>query len=130
MATYFGIAFPFSKSATSFPAQAVDDALIQQSLIQIIMTGRGERVMRPGFGSNAYTFVFENNNLILQETIKAEVSSAIAQNEPRVIVQNVLVEKTASSSNDPTDQDEVIITVQYVVIATRSVQTVTVVMPA
>jgi len=40
---FYGIAFPFSISGTSFPAGATDEELIQQSIIQIILTPKGSR---------------------------------------------------------------------------------------
>lgn len=118
--TYRGIAFPFQKSSQAFPAPATDDDLVKQSLVQIILTGRGERIMRPDFGSNAFAFVFENNNLILQETVRAEVMSAISKFEPRAIVRSVGVERSDT---------ELIITINYIVIATRREQTVAITMP-
>jgi hypothetical protein len=119
-ATYKGMAFPFQKSSQAFPAPVTDNDLIKQSLVQIILTGRGERIMRPEFGSNAYAFVFENNNLVLQETIRAEVMSAIARFEPRAIVRSVDIDRSDS---------EVTITITYIVVATRQEQSVAINMP-
>lgn len=120
-ATYKGIAFPFAKSSTAFPAGATDDELIRQSVIQIVMTGKGERVMRPDFGSNAYAFVFENNDLVLKETIRADIMSAITRYEPRVIVRDVEVtrEETETAAGNVVD-----VRVIYVVIATKQQQSV------
>jgi phage baseplate assembly protein W len=117
---YRGIAFPFQKSATSLPAAVTDDDLIKQSLVQIVLTGRGERIMRPDFGSNAYAFVFENNDMVLQETIRTEVMSAIAKYETRAIVRGVDVTRS---------ETEVVVTINYVVVATRQEQTVAITMP-
>ncbi len=119
-ATYKGIAFPFKKSVLAFPAPATDDDLIKQALAQIILTGLGERVMRPEVGSKVMAFVFENNSLVLQETIRAEVMSTIARFESRVIVQSVNVEA---------DDVSVIITINYIVIASRSEQSLTITIP-
>jgi len=118
--SYRGIALPFKKSATALPAPVVDEDLIKQSLVQIVLTGKGERIMRPEFGSNAYAFVFENNDLVLQETIRTEVMSAIAKFETRAIVRTVDVTRS---------ETEVVVTINYVVIATRQEQTVAITMP-
>lgn len=115
-----GIAFPFSKSAAALPAPAFDDDLIKQSLFQIIMTAKGERAMRPEFGSNATSFIFENNDLVLQETIRAETMSAISKFEGRVIVRSV----------DVLQEDSfVTITILYVVKSTRQEQTLEISVP-
>ena len=106
MATYRGIAFPFGKNSTTFPAEVTDEDLVKQSLIQIVTTARGERVMRPDFGSAAYSFVFENNNVLLAELMRDELTAAIAKFEPRVIVRGIVVER---------DESEVIVTINYIV---------------
>jgi len=94
--TYRGLAFPFGKSSSSFPAEASDHELVRQSLKQIILTAPGERVMRPEFGCNAYAFVFENNDTLLAELIRPEVTGAIGRFEPRVIVRSVDVARSGS----------------------------------
>jgi phage baseplate assembly protein W len=119
-AIYRGIAFPFKKSAVSLPAAATDEDLIKQSLVRIVLTGRGERIMRPDFGSTAYAFVFENNDLVLQETIRTEVLSAISKFETRVIVRAVDVSRS---------DNEVFVTINYVLVSTRQEQTVKITMP-
>lgn len=124
-AIYKGLAFPFKRSTTAFPAEAVDDDLIKQSLVQIIMTGVEERVMRPGFGTRAYAFIFENDNLVLQETIRTEVMAAIAKFERRVIVRSVDV-----ASENEGEARAVVITINYVVIATGQEQLTAITIPA
>lgn len=107
--TYRGIAFPFGKSTSSFPASVTDAELVKQSIQQIILTSPGERVMRPDFGSNAYAFVFENNDEILEELIRTEVIGAVGKYEPRAIIQAVTTERDGSS---------IIVTVKFIVALT------------
>jgi len=106
---YRGIAFPFHRSTTSLPAAVSDDELIRQSLVQIVMTRKGERVMRPDFGTNVITFVFENNDALLEELVKSDVFTAIGRYEPRVIVTDVVVTRTDTTVD---------VAVVYVVTAT------------
>jgi len=114
MATSFyrGIAFPFAKGDTSLPRAVTDADLVKQSLLQIVMTARGERVMRPEFGCNAHRFVFENNDDLLGELIRTEVAAVVGRFEPRVVLQDVLVER-----NEETGM--VAVTLIYVLVATR-----------
>lgn len=121
MAIFRGIAFPFGKSKTSFPASVTDDELVKQSIVQIVTTARGERVMRADFGSSAVAFVFENNNDILAEIMRDEVTTALGKFEPRAIVQDVVVER---------DDAEVTITIIYIVSLTGTQDTVSVTVPA
>jgi phage baseplate assembly protein W len=104
--TYRGISFPFGKSSTSLPAAVTDEELVAQSIQQIVLTSPGERIMRPDFGCNAYAFVFENNDEILEELIRSEVTGAVGKYEPRATVQNVTTER---------DRSQIIVTIQFVV---------------
>jgi uncharacterized protein len=108
-----GIAFPFQWSATSFPGVAEDEDLVRQSIVQILTTPKGQRVMRPEFGTNILDYIFENNDDNLQNRVGREVREAIALFEPRVIVTAVNVER---------DDASVIVNVMYVLVATKSTQ--------
>lgn len=114
-----GISFPFRRGGTSFPAEATDDQLIKESLVQLILTQNGERIMRPDMGSNALSFIFEPNNLVLAQTLRAEIQAVVAKFEPRVVLTDVGVERDL-------DAAQVIVTIEYVVIASRTSSSVTV----
>jgi uncharacterized protein len=114
---YRGINFPFTKGKTALPQPVTDDDLVKQSLQQIVLTGRNQRVMRPDFGCDAYSFVFEPNNEMLAELIRTEVSAAIGRFEPRVVVLDIGVVRD-------TEKGEVVVTIQYVVVTTRTKDTV------
>jgi len=117
---YNGIRFPFQKGGTSFPDGATNDDLIRDSLLQLVMTMNGERIMRPTFGTNAMTFVFENNNEALSNLLRAEVQGAIAKFEPRIQMSDLVVEQRG---------DEVILTIVYIVLATRKAGAATIAIP-
>jgi uncharacterized protein len=112
---YKGIAFPFRKGDVSFPARSTDDDLIKQSLVQILLTQRGERINRPDFGTGLVNFIFEPNDDILAEMVRVEVSTAISKFEPRVLIEDIVVEREDTS---------VIVTIYFVVRATRQQQSV------
>lgn len=113
MAIFKGMAFPFKQSSVGFPAQVEDAALIRQSVIQIIMTPRGTRIMRPDFGASVLDFVFENNDELLVIQIQREVRAALGKWEPRIVVTRVDVVRDA-------DQGEVSVTIHYVIRALSS----------
>jgi phage baseplate assembly protein W len=115
-----GIKFPFRRGSTSFPEAVEDDDLIKDSLLQLVLTMNGERVMRPDFGSNALSFVFENNDVVLGNLIRSEIAGVIAKFEPRVQVRDIRVERRVSS---------IILTISYVIIARRVASSVTVTLP-
>lgn len=118
-ATFRGIQFPFQKGTTSFPAKAEDAALIRESIIQILLTEGGERLMRPDFGSGLMSRVFDNNNSILESLLQAEVFAAVGKWEPRAIVRNV--DTVRNDSN-------ITVTVNYVIVATRQLDAVNLVL--
>lgn len=78
--------------------------------------------MRPSFGSNAYSFVFENNSQVFQESVRADVMNSIGKFETRVIVQTVDVTKNL-------EETEVFVDISYVVIATRQEQSIKITIP-
>lgn len=107
---YNGIKFPFQKGRTSFPAAVTDDELIQESLLQLVLTMNGERIMRPEFGTNALAFVFENNDTILSNLLRSEIQGVVAKYEPRITIVDIGVSKQNAS---------IILTITYVVLATQ-----------
>jgi len=114
---YKAIAFPFQKGKTQFPEAAQDSVLIKQALVQLIMTGLGERIMRPKFGTNVAAYLFENVNIDLELEVRREISSAIALYEPRVRVATIGV---------VTEDTTIDVLIEYVVIATNENQTLTI----
>lgn len=85
---------------------ATDDDLIKESLLQLVLTSRGERIMRPDLGNGVLGLVFENNTEVLSDMIRAELQSAISRFEPRVSLVDTLTRRKESS---------VTVTIRYVI---------------
>ena len=117
MANFIGISFPFRKGSSNFPEVATDDDLIKQDLLQLVLTGAAERVMRPSFGSNVYAYVFEDNSELLQERIEAELTQLIGQFEPRVALLGVDVVR-GDQANEA-EATSITITISYFVLSTQ-----------
>lgn len=109
--TIIGISFPFGRSATSLPARATDDDVIADNIERILLTSRGSRVMRPGSGSDMFSFVFESTGPVLRARVDNEVRRAIGIGEPRAEVLFVGVLERAILS-DPGGV-EVVVDVEY-----------------
>lgn len=116
-AFFRGIQFPFAKGVSTTPAAASDADLLKQSIYQILMTGRGERVQRPDFGSNVLRYVFESNNELLGELLRAEVQAALGRFEPRVSIVDIRVVR-----ND----NDIRLDIDYIINATRQQDTLAV----
>ena len=108
--TFRGISFPFRSGDTSFPDRVSDAELVKQSIIQILLTERGERVFRPDFGSGLMSRVFDNTGALFESLIQSEVFAAVGKWEPRAIVQGVEIQ---------TKDSTVVVTVNFIVVATR-----------
>jgi phage baseplate assembly protein W len=121
MADFFrGVAYPFQESNAGIPALATDADLVRQSLAQILGTQKGERVMRPQFGCDLHRFVFENNDELLGQLLRTEISSAVSRWEPRVELDNVTFARSESTLT---------VTVTYTVLATQTQDTIQVPVP-
>jgi hypothetical protein len=57
---------------------------IRESIYLILMTQRGERQMRPSYGSNLMRYTFATMNISMQTMMASEISSDILRCEPRV----------------------------------------------
>ena len=116
------IGFPFRKGSQAFPAPATDDDAIKASIIQIICTGRRERVMRPTFGCNALSYIFENDNDFFRRNVEREVRQALVRWEKRITVDSVTVEP----GDEVTAPGQMLITIGYTNLATGKSASVTV----
>ena len=91
-----------------------DEEDIQQSLLLLISTAPGERIMFPTFGCDLHGLVFERLSEALRYEVRSLVKKAIYLFEPRVTVENVEVH---IASVDP---GIIHITVEYTIIQTNS----------
>mgnify|MGYP006208482797 CR=1 FL=1 len=62
---------------------------IKQSVKNIVMTMRGEKIFRPFFGTEVQSAIFENFNPILADDITVSIEDVLKVYEPRVKVVNV-----------------------------------------
>lgn len=115
------IGFPFKKGDFSFPKAANDSDAIRSAVIQVITTARGERIMRPDFGCNAFDYVFEADSDGLRITIEREVRQSLSRWEPRVRVESVTV-----TSDPVVEPGQLIINIVYTILATGEVGSVNV----
>src|SRR5580658_7065927 len=108
-----GWAFPVGVDSRGAIALARGTDELEQAMRLILMTYRGERPMRPAFGSLLRDFVFAGATWENAAAIKDEVQAALRRWEPRVDVTDVAV----SPSRD--DMATLYIDIQYTVKATN-----------
>jgi phage baseplate assembly protein W len=90
-----GIAFPFRVDAQGHMAMNSLEDHVRQSILLILQTAKGERMMRRDFGSGLHDLVFEPLNAATVARVKHEVKDALVRFEPRIEV--LKVEVTADS---------------------------------
>ncbi len=88
---YSGFAFPLQVGEGGIPQMQTDVELIGSSIMQVLLTQKGERVMRGELGTNLLRLVFESADPFIDRQIVKEVRSAIARFEPRAVVHDVRV---------------------------------------
>jgi phage baseplate assembly protein W len=87
---------------------------IAEAIRVIIWTSRGERIMRPTFGSGIERFLFEGTDDMTLRLIESELEEAVRVWEPRVTGVEVKVVRDAS------DAEKLLIHVQYEVRTTNN----------
>jgi len=78
-----GFSFPFTLH-NGRVHEAEGDALVAQSIMQILATSKGERLMRPDYGCGINELVFEANNSTTGNQFEFLVRDALGKFEPRI----------------------------------------------
>ena len=61
-----------------------DASAIKQSIVNLLMTNKGERVYQPEYGSDLRRFLFEPMDFATAATIQSNIVSTIKKFEPRI----------------------------------------------
>ncbi len=109
-----GWGFPLALAADRTVATAAYEEDIRESILIILGTRRGERVMRPDFGAGLDDFVFEPVSVATEESLGKRVEEALIDWEPRIDVLAVDV------SPEPPYRDRLSIAISYRVRATNT----------
>ena len=109
-----GISFPPRIGSDGRIAWSEGEANIREAIRIILLTEQRERIHLPDFGGSLGLFLFEPNTVTTRHIIQDRITKALAQWEPRILVQSVDVEP------DPTDQQAAIATITYKLVATQA----------
>ncbi|MEZ6134617.1 MAG: GPW/gp25 family protein [Pirellulaceae bacterium] len=102
-----GLAFPIVPDGTGGLAYAEGQAHIEQSLKLLLLTSLGERVMRPGLGSQASSLVFSPGSVLYLRLLETAVYEAVRAWEPRVELEDVQAEAL------PNEECHVVVNIAY-----------------
>ena len=68
-----------------------DEDAVKESIKNLVLTDRGERLMQPNLGGNVSSMLFENMTPASLKLIEDQIKSTLALYEPRANVQDVIV---------------------------------------
>lgn len=85
-----GVSFPFRLSnkggTTMSTADYYNPLHIEESIVQILTTRKGERPMNPNFGSKVDYSIFSPNDKAIQNLLRYEIKKELQEQEPRITV--------------------------------------------
>ena len=93
-----GIAFPMQVDHTGSIAMVSGARDIDRSIVMVLSTAKGERLMRPEFGCAIWDQLFEPINANTLGLMAQGVRDAIGQWEPRVDLEDVTTEADESGN--------------------------------
>lgn len=107
-----GWAFPVRVDARGRVALARRERDVEEAMLMILLTPKGQRVMRPEFGCQIHDLVFAPNDATTAGLADYYVREALAMWEPRIRVLAV------DAAADPADASRLLVEVHYEVKAT------------
>jgi len=113
-----GMSFPPRVGADGRVAWSEGETNVRESIRVILMTEQPERLRTPDFGGSLGRFLFEPNTVSTRRSIQDRITKELAQWEPRISVESVNVDE------DTNDSTAAIATITYKLIATQSVERV------
>src|SRR5438067_10749439 len=87
-----GFAYPLAINTRGGIQQSRDLDKVHQSILILLGTQYGERLMRPQFGCNLKSLVFAPNNLATANLARHYVTEGLQNGEPRIILDDVAVQ--------------------------------------
>ena len=108
-----GWAFPVGLNARGRVDLAQHETDIDQAIRMILLTAKGQRVMRPEFGCQIHDLIFAPNDAMTAGLASYYVEEALAMWEPRIRVARV----DAAVDND--NSGRLLIEIDYVIKATN-----------
>ena len=85
-----GLSFPMMLNGIGgVLTQSENLGALRDGIIQLIMTSRGARVMRPDYGTDIRKAVFEPMDTTTLQTLRGQITQTIATYEPRAVVQQL-----------------------------------------
>jgi len=88
-----------------------DEDSVKESIKNLVLTDRGERLMQPNLGGNVRAMLFENKTPAGLKLVEDQIKSTISIYEPRAILEDVVV---SGSLDDNTVRVKVVFYIQNI----------------
>ncbi len=108
-----GWAFPLGVDARGRIALARQERDVEEAIHMILLTPKGQRVMRPEFGCRIHELIFAPDDATTAGLATYYVEEALGMWEPRIRVEDIIAEP------DPTNSGRLLIEIRYEIKATR-----------
>jgi phage baseplate assembly protein W len=108
-----GFAFPMRVDSTGSIAMVSGPEDIDRSILMVLSTAKGERLMRPQFGCRIWDQLFDPINANTMGRMSQSVRDSLSQWEPRITVEEV------TARPDVDTDGKVVIAITYRVNATN-----------
>lgn len=110
-----GWGFPVKPGESGAVEYVSEEQKIQQSVLLILGTAKGERLMRPEFGSRLNELVFSQMDSSTKSLITHYINEALVEWEPRIDVLAVDIDE------ENTGTGTLLVSIEYKVRATNSI---------
>lgn len=93
---YFGIKYPFlADNVTGFYVAANETVAekVRSQLMHIVFTPKGQRIRNPEFGTDLIKFIFDQNDEMSWESVKAEISESVSRWATNITLKDIQVVK-------------------------------------
>jgi phage baseplate assembly protein W len=113
-----GLGFPPRVTPDGRLAWSEGEANVRESIRIILLTDERERLRLPEFGGGLSRYLFEPNTATTRQLIRDRIQRALGAWEPRLRVESVAVDA------DPQDREAAIATITYRLVATGTLERV------
>tara|TARA_R110002020_G_scaffold9704_14_gene38029 strand:+ start:94 stop:624 length:531 start_codon:yes stop_codon:yes gene_type:complete len=99
----YGVAWPVGNNNGTYFQKATGYYLIRANMLQLLLTGLGERLMLPNFGTSLKNLLFENVDPLQIDIIREQIVDAYEEFMPNLTITNVSISTVndGDGSNTP-----------------------------
>ena len=86
---FVGCPYPIAKRARGYLSTSEGIDQVKACMLALLLTNQGERVMMPNFGCSLRRFLFEPNDVLITQEVKAAIAQQLRLWEPRIVIEQI-----------------------------------------